>query len=60
MPINKQSPWFLVSLAITGALYLIVLLVQPRDTAERMILGRRFHATLCRRAAGRHVGPILH
>ena len=41
MPINKQSPWFLVFLAITGVtVYLIVLLVQPRDITERLILGR--------------------
>jgi len=41
MKLDKQSPGFLWILAITGiCVYSIVLLVQPRDMTERMLLGR--------------------
>jgi len=39
--INKQSPWFLFLMAGVGiCVYAIVIFVQPRETTERMILGR--------------------
>jgi hypothetical protein len=41
MKIDKNSPWFLVMIALTGiCVYSVVLLVQPADITERLLTGK--------------------
>ena len=41
MSIDRNSPWFLLAITLTGVcVYAIVLLVQPADTTQRLLLGR--------------------